>query len=113
MCGVCIGAGATVVILGTSAVIGSAFGIKPPQTRIQKAISVIGSLCLAAITSIAIKLLFNVSVFGGHGLSLLGISFMVLWTTPMAIIYSVGINLLLDRYATEHGHSGTKSCCKS
>lgn len=111
MCVVCIGTAVTFVVLGTSAVIGSAFGIKPPQSNRAKFINLVGSLSLTAITSLALKVLLGISVFGSYGFSLQGIPLMMLWTTPMAIIYSIGINLLLNRVWSEKTCQEKKACC--
>lgn len=109
MCVACVGTAAAMVVLGTSAVVGSVFGIKPPRSNNAKFINLLGSLSFTAITSLALKVLLGISVLGNHGFSLEGITSMMLWITPMTIIYSVAINLLLNRFWSEK-NSQVKSC---
>jgi hypothetical protein len=95
-------------------ILGGYLEINPPQTFKGKALSVFITSTLVSLTVIALKVFANISVCSGAGLSLLGISLIMVKTIPLAIIYSIGVNYILGRLFPELFNPlviPKKSCC--
>jgi hypothetical protein len=79
--------------------IGRYIGIQPPPHFEGRILSAIITVNLIGITVIALKALFNISLcvagegFSGRNIALVGTKISIMW-----IIYSIGVNCLLNRY---------------
>lgn len=78
--------------------VGGYFGIKPPTHSGGRELSAALTASLIAITAIALKALFNISLCAGGGLTLKGILLASSIGLVMGMIYSIGINYLLNRH---------------
>lgn len=77
---------------------GGYFGIEPPTYPGGRELSATITANLIAITVIALKSLFDISLCVGGGVSLENIVRVGLKTLVMGVIYSIGVNYLLNRY---------------
>jgi hypothetical protein len=78
--------------------IGGYFGIQPPKSTNGQILSAVITASLISITIIALKVLFNVSLCVGGSVNLGNVARIGIPTVIMGIIYSIGVNYLLNRY---------------
>lgn len=78
--------------------IGGYFGINSPPHSKGKIVSALITANLIAITVIALKIIFHISLCVGGEFSQANIARVVIKTFLMGIIYSIGVNYLLNRY---------------
>lgn len=79
--------------------VGGYFGIEPPSHPGGRILSAVITANLIAITAIALKALFNISLCTGSGtFTLENILLVGAKGLIMGVIYSIGVNYLLNRY---------------
>lgn len=86
-------------------ILGGYFGINPPKTNKGKCISIAATSTLVSLTVIALKVFGKIAICEGAGLSAYGVSLILVKTIPLALIYAIGVNYLLDRFVYN------KPCC--
>lgn len=74
------------------------FGVNPPTHPGGQELSIVLTAELVAITVIALKALFNISLCMGGGFTLNNVAHAGVKVFIMGMIYSIGINYLLKRY---------------
>jgi hypothetical protein len=77
---------------------GGYFGIEPPTHPGGRELSAAITANLIAITAIALKALFNISLCAGGGFTLKNILLVGAKGIILGVIYSIGVNYLLNRY---------------
>ena len=77
--------------------LGGFFGINPPQHQGGRLLSAAVTASLISVTVIALKAFFNISMCAGGEFTLENIVRVVIKTLVMGIIYSIGVNYLLNR----------------
>ena len=105
--------------------IGGYFGILPPEHSGGRILSAVITANLITITIIALKVLFNVSLCVDGDVNLRNIVCVGAKTFIMGVIYSIGVNYLLNRYVFPHpevkrelddalfeGPTSPPPCCK-
>lgn len=88
--------------------VGGYFGIQPPRDQRGRMISAAITATLISTTLIAVKVLFNVSLCRGGEFTLANIACVGAKTLIMGVIYSIGVNYLLNRYVFPPPQSGTE-----
>jgi hypothetical protein len=78
--------------------VGGYFGIEPPQRPGGRALSALITANLISITVIALKILFDISLCVGGGFTLANIARVGIKTLILGVIYSIGVNYLLNHY---------------
>jgi hypothetical protein len=78
--------------------IGGYLGIQPPQHRVDRIFSAVLTANLINISLIALKSLFDVSLCLGGGFTLKNIVRVGIKAFSLGIIYSIGVNYLLNRF---------------
>ncbi len=78
--------------------IGGYFGIQSPPHFEGKVFSAVITANLISLTVIALKAIFDVSLCGGGGATLGNVAKIAVKTLVMGIIYSIGVNYLLNHY---------------
>lgn len=74
------------------------FGIEPPTHPGGRVLSATITASLIAITVVALKALFNISLCAGGKVTLENMACVGGKTLVMGLIYSIGVNYLLNRY---------------
>lgn len=92
MCGVCLLNGLA------GGYVGAYFGVPPPQHPGGQILSSLITANLVGMTVVALKAMFNISLCGGREVNLTNIILVGVKTVMMGIIYSIGVNYLLNRY---------------
>jgi hypothetical protein len=86
-----------------SGAVGGFLGFKVPQTTKGKILGAVLTSVATALTAIAIKAIFKVSLCGGGtGLSLARVAIALATTIPIALIYGVAFNYLVARFVEKH-----------
>lgn len=106
ICPVCPAAG----LIGGG--IGGYFGISPPKQKEGRILSALITANLITVTIIALKVLFNISLCAGGQLTLANVALVVGKTLIMGVIYSIGVNYLLNRYMFPEQPSKPSCCCQ-
>lgn len=78
--------------------LGGYFGIEPPKYTGGRIFSAVITAPLIGITVIALKTIFNISLCVGGTFTLANIFRVGSITLVMGIIYSIGVNHILNRY---------------
>lgn len=78
--------------------VGGYFGISPPKFSGGRIFSAVITANLISVTIIALKALFNISLCVGGEWNLANIARVGIKTLVMGIIYSIGVNYILNRY---------------
>lgn len=79
-------------------VIGGYFGIKSPHSFGGRCLSILTTASLVSLTVIALKKMFNISPCYGMGFTPASIAVVVVQTLVLGIVYSIGVNYLLNRF---------------
>ena len=99
------------------------FGVNSPKSRSEKTLSSILTASAGAITLIALKTMWNISFCGDGRPTLANISRVGGVALLLGVIYSIGVNYVLNRYGffkpfKHEGElrgngagGGAKSCC--
>lgn len=77
---------------------GGYFGICPPKNSGGRILSSVITANLISITVLVSKSLFHLSLCTGEGFTLGNISLIVTKTLLLGLVYSIGVNYLLNRY---------------
>jgi len=96
-------------------IIGGYIGVNPPVTFGGKCLSAWTTANLVALTVIGLKVFGNIAICEGLGCSLKGLSLIFAKTMVLGIIYSIGVNYLLNRFV--YGQPAPKEevlppCCR-
>lgn len=78
--------------------IGGYLGIHPPATVRGRCVSGLATAALVSTTIVALKAIFNISICYGTGLTAANVSIILAKTLAMGIVYSIGVNFLLNRF---------------
>ncbi|CUI17717.1 conserved membrane protein [Candidatus Protochlamydia naegleriophila] len=78
--------------------IGGYLGIHPPATFRGRCISGLATAGLVSATIVALKTIFKISLCYGTGFTLANVSVVLAKTLAMGIVYSIGVNFLLNRF---------------
>lgn len=78
--------------------IGGYLGIHSPATFKGRCISSLATAGLVSATVVALKIIFNISLCYGPGFTLVNVSAVLAKTLAMGIVYSLGVNFLLNRF---------------
>ena len=78
--------------------LGGYFGIHPPQHSGGRMFSAVITANLISITVIALKVFFDISLCAGGEFTLGNMLRVGIKTLILGIIYSIGVNYILDRY---------------
>lgn len=81
---------------------GGYLGIHPPEHSGGRILSAVVTANLISITVIALKAIFNISLCQGGGFTLENFIRVGIKALIMGIIYSIGVNYLLNRYVFPH-----------
>ena len=78
--------------------LGGYVGIDPPQRPGGKLFSALITANLITITLIALKSLFDFSLCKDGRFTFENVARVILFTIPMGVVYSIGVNYLLNNY---------------
>lgn len=90
-------------------ILGGYIGINPPKTVQGKCISILTTSSLVSLTVIALKVFAKITICNFAGLTPYGVGLILAKTIPMAIVYSIGVNYLLNRFV--YNPPKAKPCC--
>lgn len=79
--------------------IGGYLGIDPPATFKGRCISGLATAGLVSATIVALKKIFNISLCYGTGFTVDNVSVILAKTLTIGLIYSIGVNYILNRFA--------------
>ena len=99
-----------------SGFLGSYLGISPPKTWQGKIFSGVITATLTGISVVALKVFLGITLCSGGGATLSNIVLVGAKTVPMALLYSLGVNYLINRFfssSDEKNCSSRHSCCCS
>ena len=78
--------------------LGSYIGINPPQHRLGKFVSALITATLTLVTIVALKIIFNTTLCVGGTFTLENCVRVGLPALALGIVYSIGVNYLLNRF---------------
>ncbi|KIC70953.1 hypothetical protein [Candidatus Protochlamydia amoebophila] len=85
--------------------LGGYCGVNPPTTFKGHCISLVSTATLVTTTVVALKVLFRIPFCYGTGFTFSNVSFILAKTLVLGVIYSMGVNFLLNRFASHDDFS--------
>ncbi|MCE2982956.1 MAG: hypothetical protein LW832_05260 [Parachlamydia sp.] len=93
-------------------VLGAFIGIRPPIALKGRCFSILATGGLVALTVLCSKVFFNYSLCQGADFTLKVICQILAKTLILGVIYSIGVNYLISRYAASQPTIEQCPCCQ-